>query len=45
MKKFNINQVSIALFLLTLLDGGLAAKHAIAPGTGGWGADPNPDGG
>lgn len=45
MKKFNINQVSIALFLLTLLAGGLAAKHAIAPGTSGWGADPNPDGG
>ena len=45
MKKFNIKLVSIALFLLTLLAGGLAAKHAIAPGTGGWGADPNPDGG
>ncbi|MBK5114146.1 MAG: hypothetical protein KGD59_08890 [Candidatus Heimdallarchaeota archaeon] len=46
MKKINIKFVSIALFLLTLLAGGLAAKQAIAPGAGGgWAPDPNPDGG
>ena len=45
MKKINIKFVSIALFLLTLLAGGLAAKHAIAPGSGGFGPDPNGDGG
>jgi len=41
MKKINIKFVSIALFLLTLLAGGLAAKQAIAPGNGGV----EPDGG
>ncbi len=40
MKKINIKFVSIALFLLTLLAGGLAAKQAIAPG----GFKPNPNG-
>ncbi len=45
MKKVNIKFVLIALFLLTLLAGGLAAKHAIAPGSGGWGSDSNPDDG
>jgi len=45
MKKINIKFVSIALFLLTLLAGGLAAKHAIAPGNGGFAPDPNGDGG
>ena len=45
MKKINIKLVSIALFLLTLLAGGLAAKQAIAPGNGGFGPDPNSDGG
>jgi hypothetical protein len=45
MKKINIKFVSIALFLLTLLAGGFAAKQAIAPAGGGWAPDPNPDGG
>ena len=45
MKKLNIKLVSIALFLLTLLAGGLAAKHVIAPGNGGVCPDPNPNGG
>ncbi len=45
MKKVNSKIIAVAFVLLTQLAGGLAAKHAIAPGTGGWGADPNPDGG
>ncbi len=45
MKKINIKFVSIALFLLTLLAGGLAAKQAIAPGNGGFKPDPNGDSG
>ena len=46
MKKVNSRVVAVAFLLLTLLAGGLAAKQAIAPGAGGgWGPDPNPDGG
>lgn len=43
MKKVNSKIVAVAFVLLTLLAGGLAAKQAIAPGTGGVGIDPNPD--
>ncbi|NPE06850.1 MAG: hypothetical protein GNW80_01090 [Asgard group archaeon] len=43
MKKMNSKIVAVAFVLLTLLAGGLAAKQAIAPGTGGVGIDPNPD--
>jgi len=45
MKKINIKIVSIALFVLTLLAGGFAAKQAIAGGNGGVCPDPNPPGG
>lgn len=45
MKKMNIKIVSVAFLLLTLLAGGLAAKHAIAGGNGGVEPDLDPDGG
>ncbi|NPE06852.1 MAG: hypothetical protein GNW80_01100 [Asgard group archaeon] len=45
MKKMNSKIVAVAFVLLTLLAGGLAAKQAIAPGNGGFGPDPNSDGG
>ena len=41
----NSKIVAVAFVLLTLLAGGLAAKQAIAPGNGGFGPDPNSDGG
>ena len=44
MKKMNSKIVAVAFLLLTLLAGGLAAKHAIAPGNGGFKPDPNGDG-
>ena len=44
MKKINIKLVSIALFLLTLLAGGLSAKQAIAGGNDGVEPDLDPDG-
>lgn len=43
MKKVNSRIVAVAFVLLTLLAGGLAAKHAIAPGNGGVCPDVNPD--
>ena len=45
MKKINSRIIAAAFVLLTLLAGGLAAKQAVAPGSGGWYLDPNPDGG
>jgi len=45
MKKMNSKIVAVAFVLLTLLAGGLAAKQVIAGGNGGFGPDPNGDGG
>jgi hypothetical protein len=45
MKKINIKLVSLALFVLTLLVGGLTAKQVIAGGNGGVAPDFDPDGG
>jgi hypothetical protein len=45
MKKISIKIVAVAFVLLTLLAGGLSAKHVIAGGNGGVCPDPNPNGG
>ena len=46
MKKINSKFAAFALLILTFLAAsGVAVKQSVAPGTGGWGPDPDPSGG